>query len=942
MTVPPESDDPADGRPRRPRASGRRRAGGEPDDSWADQTGSHGPTGEAGSPTGPMSRRDRTGRRGHTGEPTTGEPVGSPSAVDPTRPWWSNSTPGADRPASGSTATPGGAFSGGPGSPVWPSGPGNGDVFAPRAEPGPPPAARPRANPDLFRPGGNDQVDMFGRSNEQALSAPAPEMPIPPMPLSDRPGAEPANLPARQPYPTGPQPSGPGLVRPDLTREPYRPVPPLRKSRPDADPLYHPATPPMGTQGSTGVPTPSAFDSPAFHTSAPSAFNPPSPEPPVYPAAQPPYDPRAPYEQPALPAAYQPPVAYPPPPAPALPPVPSSGQPEQYGQAGPGQTGQFGQAAQSNPAARTGQFGQAAQPGQTGQFGRTAQPGPYPPPVDLSPSRPRVAEPPLAVPPVPPVAPVPTSLLPPPPLPIQPAPSVNSRNRREEVPEVPGRGRGTLARRGRRDPGQGKPDESGRAVVEPAGTPPRRTGGAIPTTGSFAVIEPGAPSPRTNSFPTVTPDDDGLVDVVRHQSGSPPTGPIAIGSALLPPLPGQAPKPTTRSESKSRQKSKKSSFIAFPAPEPETDAPETPGRDPLPELSDQYDPDPRAVAPGGPYDDRSWEPQDYRQNQQALKQDPYQDQRYDDQDLDDPEFDKPFASFSAETDMTDGGAAAALADAERRRQPTPPGGHGRAGRNLPAAIGVGLLLAALALASLFTRPEAFVALASIVVVLAVWELAGAMAAKQIVVPVIPLAVGSLGMLVSAYVAGEEGLLVSFTLTGFGVLLWRIIDGIEGALRDVTAGLFTAAYVPLLAGFAVLLLADGPERVVTFIVVTVASDIGGYIAGVIAGKTPMAPTISPKKSWEGFAGSVVACLIAGVGCVVFLLDGPLYVGVALGAAAAVTATLGDLSESLLKRDLGVKDMGSLLPGHGGIMDRLDSLLPTAPVAYLLLHFLVSTT
>jgi len=131
-------------------------------------------------------------------------------------------------------------------------------------------------------------------------------------------------------------------------------------------------------------------------------------------------------------------------------------------------------------------------------------------------------------------------------------------------------------------------------------------------------------------------------------------------------------------------------------------------------------------------------------------------------------------------------------------------------------------------------------------------------------------------------------------------------------------------------------------VVTFIVVTVASDIGGYIAGVIAGKTPMAPTISPKKSWEGFAGSVVACLIAGVGCVVFLLDGPLYVGVALGAAAAVTVTLGDLSESLLKRDLGVKDMGSLLPGHGGIMDRLDSLLPTAPVAYLLLHFLVSTT
>jgi phosphatidate cytidylyltransferase len=267
--------------------------------------------------------------------------------------------------------------------------------------------------------------------------------------------------------------------------------------------------------------------------------------------------------------------------------------------------------------------------------------------------------------------------------------------------------------------------------------------------------------------------------------------------------------------------------------------------------------------------------------------------------------------------------------------------HGRAGRNLPAAIAVGIGLGALALASLFTRPEAFVVLTSMVVVLAVWELSGALAVKQIVVPVIPVAVGSLGMLVSAYIAGAEGLLVSFALTGFGVLLWRIIDGVGGALRDVTAGLFAAAYVPLLAGFAILLLADprGPDRVVTFILVTVASDIGGYIFGVIAGRHPMSPTISPKKSWEGFAGSVVFCLAAGVGSVVLLLHGPWWVGLAVGGAASVTATLGDLSESLIKRDLGIKDMGNLLPGHGGIMDRLDSLLPTAPVVYLLLHLLI---
>ncbi|GLY30193.1 phosphatidate cytidylyltransferase [Kineosporia sp. NBRC 101731] len=267
--------------------------------------------------------------------------------------------------------------------------------------------------------------------------------------------------------------------------------------------------------------------------------------------------------------------------------------------------------------------------------------------------------------------------------------------------------------------------------------------------------------------------------------------------------------------------------------------------------------------------------------------------------------------------------------------------HGRAGRNLPAAIGVGVALGVLALTSLFVRPEAFVALASFVVVLSVWELSGALAAKQIVVPVIPVAVGALGMLVSAYVAGPEGLLVSYMLTAFGILLWRIVEGLDGAMRDVTAGLFVAAYVPLLTGFAILMLAadQGPQRVVTFILVTIASDIGGYIAGVLFGKHPMAPRISPKKSWEGFAGSMVACLIAGTACVVFLLNGSPWVGAVIGIAAVFTATGGDLSESLLKRDLGIKDMGNLLPGHGGIMDRMDSLLPSAPVVYLLLFFLL---
>jgi phosphatidate cytidylyltransferase len=266
---------------------------------------------------------------------------------------------------------------------------------------------------------------------------------------------------------------------------------------------------------------------------------------------------------------------------------------------------------------------------------------------------------------------------------------------------------------------------------------------------------------------------------------------------------------------------------------------------------------------------------------------------------------------------------------------------GRAGRNLPAAVGVGLGLGGLVLLSLFVRKEAFVAVAAAAIVLAVWEVAHAFAARRLRVPIIPVLVGSVGILVSAYAAGEEALLVAFGLTVLGLTVWRALDGVAGAVRDVAAGVFSTAYVPFLAGFAMLMLAedDGPARIVVFILLVVASDVGGYAVGVLFGRHPMAPSVSPKKSWEGFAGSLTTGLAVGVAAVVWLLDGAWWVGAAVGAAAVLSATVGDLGESLLKRDLGIKDMGSLLPGHGGVMDRLDSLLPTAPVVYLLLATLV---
>jgi phosphatidate cytidylyltransferase len=183
--------------------------------------------------------------------------------------------------------------------------------------------------------------------------------------------------------------------------------------------------------------------------------------------------------------------------------------------------------------------------------------------------------------------------------------------------------------------------------------------------------------------------------------------------------------------------------------------------------------------------------------------------------------------------------------------------------------------------------------------------------------------------------------VTMALTVIATLVWRLSDGPDGFVRYASVGLFSLSYLYLMATFVMLMLAetDGAERVLVFIVACVASDLGGYVAGVFLGKHPMAPTISPKKSWEGFGGSLITGVAAGVVSVIFLLHGAWWVGVILGIAGVVMATLGDLAESLIKRDLGIKDMGTLLPGHGGLMDRLDSLIAVAPIAWLIMNYLV---
>ena len=196
------------------------------------------------------------------------------------------------------------------------------------------------------------------------------------------------------------------------------------------------------------------------------------------------------------------------------------------------------------------------------------------------------------------------------------------------------------------------------------------------------------------------------------------------------------------------------------------------------------------------------------------------------------------------------------------------------------------------------------------------------------------------MVTSAYWAAGGAVTASFALTLIAVLGWRLFGGSEGYVKDVTGAMFATAYLALpgAAVAAMLAAADGPKRVLTFVVLTICSDIGGYFAGITLGRGgahKMAPTISPKKTWEGLGGSALTVIVAGTILVPVLLHGHWWQGAIVGVAAVAAAVLGDLAESLIKRDLGIKDMGSLLPGHGGVLDRLDSLVICAPVVWLLL-------
>lgn len=269
----------------------------------------------------------------------------------------------------------------------------------------------------------------------------------------------------------------------------------------------------------------------------------------------------------------------------------------------------------------------------------------------------------------------------------------------------------------------------------------------------------------------------------------------------------------------------------------------------------------------------------------------------------------------------------------------------RAGRNLPAAIAVGVVLGALAIGILLFAPMGWLPVLAVAIPIATHEVIRRLRDAGYALPVLPLLIGGQAMIWLTWPYGVAGVLGAYGGTIVVCMVWRLVGHGLGEqpvnyLRDISASILLATWVPLFASFSALLIFQdhGGGRVFTVIATVVFADIGGYVAGVLFGKHLMVPAISPKKSWEGLGGSLLFGITAAVLSVAFLMEKPAWVGVPLGLMLVITGVFGDLVESQVKRDLGIKDMGRLLPGHGGVMDRIDAMLPSAVTGWIVLSLL----
>jgi phosphatidate cytidylyltransferase len=269
----------------------------------------------------------------------------------------------------------------------------------------------------------------------------------------------------------------------------------------------------------------------------------------------------------------------------------------------------------------------------------------------------------------------------------------------------------------------------------------------------------------------------------------------------------------------------------------------------------------------------------------------------------------------------------------------------RTGRNLILAILIGLAVGALLVVSLIFIKQLFLVYGVAMVGFAAFELAQAFRGSGRRVPRIPTVIAAVGIVPATFFWHAGGQLVALSAGIVLVILWRLVEelvtprarsGPRALGMDVLWSVFVQLYVTLLGSFAILLLAEqgGEWWVLGFLILVVSVDTGAYVSGLSWGKHPMAPTISPKKTWEGFAGAAVVSVVAGILLSLFMIGESWWFGVVFGIVTLLTATAGDLAESLIKRDLGIKDMSSWLPGHGGFLDRLDSILPSAAATYVL--------
>ncbi|CAB4657930.1 MAG: phosphatidate cytidylyltransferase [Actinobacteria bacterium] len=262
----------------------------------------------------------------------------------------------------------------------------------------------------------------------------------------------------------------------------------------------------------------------------------------------------------------------------------------------------------------------------------------------------------------------------------------------------------------------------------------------------------------------------------------------------------------------------------------------------------------------------------------------------------------------------------------------------RAGRKLLPSIGVSLSLVSIVWFTLAYHRELFAALVAIAVVLGIREITRAFAHAGTNISAPAISVGSVALICATWRGGAAGLAVATAVCLPLLLVELLRRGPEGFVGRATATTLSLIYLPFLAGFLILLARpdDGLSRVMTFVVLVGCNDTFGYLVGIVFGRHPMVPKISPKKSWEGFAGSFIFTIIGGALTFHYLLHIHWWVGALVGLMVVFTATSGDLIESAMKRDLSLKDMGSLLPGHGGMLDRLDSVVLSAPAVWLALE------